>query len=237
MTSQTPAIAIPLPRRPGGQRRRLLGLASILTVAAAVVVAGGLWQATRDGGTKTAPPPAVAVEQSTVARPVASTPTYYLVGTVAEAAALRELVAQLGTPPLPVVVTLATTADADAFFVATDELNDVRTDIGLAPVTVVDLRTPAVTATTADPLARELEALTAANTVPALSPETLSDQELYSRWAPAPVTTQGGMAEVSGQQQANRIAEARLGALGDADARSATTPASTCESFEGGDAC
>ena len=58
----------------------------------------------------------------------------------AEADALRAIVAQMGVAPLPEVVTLATTVEADAFFVATDELNGVRTDIGLAPVTVIDLR-------------------------------------------------------------------------------------------------
>ena len=35
--------------------------------------------------------------------------------------------------------------------------------------------------------------------------------------------------EVSGQQQANGIAEARISALGGADAPYATTPGSTCE--------
>ena len=180
MTSQTPAIAIPLPRRPSGQRRRLFGLAGILTVAVAVAVAGGLWQAGRNGSTETAPPPAATVAQSTDAGPVESTPTYYLVGSPAEAAAVQATFEQLGVaPPLPEVVTVATTADADAFLRMMGEQDAIRDSLGLAPVTVVDLRTSS-TASTA-----------------ALGAQPLSDQEIHSRW----------LAELSGQQQANGIAE------------------------------
>ena len=168
MTSQTPAIAIPLPHHPSGQRRRLIGLAGILTVAAAVAVAGGLWQAGRSGS-ETAPPPTVAVEQAAVSRPAESTLTYYLVSSPAEADVLRAIVAQLGTPPLPDVVTLATTADADTFVRMMGEQDAVRDQLGLAPVRVVDLRPVGETA------AR----------VPAMDPATFSDQEMHARWLQA----------------------------------------------------
>ena len=65
---ETPAIAIPLPRRPSGQRGRLIGLAGVLAVVAAIAVAGGLWLRA-DNRTTTAAveqaPPAVAAAPAT----------------------------------------------------------------------------------------------------------------------------------------------------------------------------
>ena len=149
----------------GTGRWRWVTGGALLTVA--VVGAIGVWQVREQAGgrtstSKTATPPSVAVEQSTGAQPVASTPTFYLVGSQAEAEALRASVAQLGTPLLPEVVMVATTADGDAFLQAMREQDGMHTGRGLASVTVIDLRLPATTATPLDPLARELEALSAA---------------------------------------------------------------------------
>ena len=47
MTIDTPAIAIPIPRRPGGRRGRLLGLAGALAAVVVVAAGVGLWQAPR----------------------------------------------------------------------------------------------------------------------------------------------------------------------------------------------
>jgi len=137
MTIQTPAIVIPRPRR-GSGRRLFIGLAA---AALALTVGAGLWLAGRDGGTESATPPAVAVEQPAVVRPVETAATYYLMGSQAEADAMRVNIAQLGEGLLPEVVTVVTTADADAFFRDMRDLNDIRAGFGLPSVTVVDLRT------------------------------------------------------------------------------------------------
>jgi hypothetical protein len=165
MTIETPAIVIPSPRR-GSGRRLFIGLAA---AALALTVGAGLWLADHDGGAESATPPAVAVAQLAIARPVAAAPLYYLVGSQADADAMRANIAQLGVAPLPEVVTVVTVAEADAFLRMMGEQAAVSDSLGLPSVTVVDLRAQPVATTHVD--------------------------------------TRGGMAELYGQQQADRVAE------------------------------
>ena len=138
-----------------------------------------------------------------------NTPTYYLVGSQAQADTVQARITEanairveLGEAPLAAETLHFASAEDEAFFLAAlREADTVRGGLGLSGVTVVDLRTPAATATTVDPLTRELDTLTAANAV----------------------TTQGGMAELYGQQQADRIAEAQTSALSSADAPAAAS--------------
>ena len=71
MTLEPRAIAIGLPRRPSGRHRRMIGLASVLAVVAAVTVAGGLWlradNRTSTTAVEHAPPAGVAAPAARVA--------------------------------------------------------------------------------------------------------------------------------------------------------------------------
>jgi len=169
VTTQTPAIVTPHPRRGGPGRRLLLGLAA---AAVAALAGAGLWQATRDGGTETATPPAVAVEQPVVARPLESAPTYYLVRTAVQADAMRAELqasgAMVTANPGDTVLLIASAEDEAALRMLVEQ-DAIRAELGLPPVRFVDLRAPVATATPVDSLARELDALTAANAAPALT--------------------------------------------------------------------
>ena len=169
MTSQTPAITIPSPRR-GLRRRLVLGLAA--AAALTVAVGAGLWQVARSGTTDTtsqATSTTLAAPAST--RPVASAPTLTLVlaGSPAEADAVQArlsaaaaLVAPLGAAALVDQLAVVTAADPDAFAQTIAEQHAMRAGLGLPSIRVVDLRTPPAAAPV-DPLARELDALTAAS--------------------------------------------------------------------------
>ena len=170
MTMQTPPVALPRPRR-GLSRRLVRGLgfaAAALTVA--VAVGAGLWQVARHGTTEsTSQATTLAPPAST--RPVASAPTLTLVlaGSQAEADAVQArlsaaaaLVAPLGAAALVDQLAVVTAADPDAFAQTIGEQDAMRAGLGLPSIRVVDLRTPPAAAP-ADPLARELDALTAAS--------------------------------------------------------------------------
>jgi len=145
MTIKTPSIAVPAPGR--GRGRRLgLGLAAgaILAVAAGVV----LWQLQRGGDTtETASHPRAAVERAAVARSTQPAPTVYVVGTEAQATAVRAAVAeadviraQLGAAPRADQVTVVANSGADTFFRTMAEQDAIRAQLGLPSVAVVDLR-------------------------------------------------------------------------------------------------
>ena len=144
MTIQTPAIAIPSPRRNPGRRRLFLGLSA---AAFAVAVGVGLWQAGRDGSTETAPSPVVTVEQPTGARPLERTQTVYLVGTPAQAAAVQRGIneadairAQLGEGGAGDEVLLVGSAEGEATLRLLSEQDAIRAELGLPPLQFIDLR-------------------------------------------------------------------------------------------------
>ena len=146
MTIHTPAVAIPSPRR-GPGRRLVLGLGA---VALALAVGAGLWQTGRDGGSETATPPAVTVAQPAGARPLESTPTYYLVGSQGAADQHRQAIneadairASMGLPALESAVIVIASAEQEAGIARMlGEADNTRNNLGLAAMRIVDLRTP-----------------------------------------------------------------------------------------------
>src|SRR5215208_4102947 len=103
MTTQTPSIAVPAPGR-GPGRRLGLAIGAVIAVAAGV----GLWQANRGGGTTdTESPPTTAVARPSVAQSTEPVQTVYVVGSQAQADAMRAALAEadairasLGEAPL-----------------------------------------------------------------------------------------------------------------------------------------
>ena len=122
----------------------------------------------------------------------------YLVATQADAEIARELVAatsglraQLGSGSRSDVVVVVSTAEEEADLLhSVTAFDNNRGERGLPPVAVVDLRQPRVSEAALDPVA-------------------LSDQEMYPRWLQAPVTTEGGLAELYREQELARRTSAQ----------------------------
>jgi hypothetical protein len=171
MTTQTPSIAVPAPGRGPGRRLGLgLAVGAVIAVAAGV----GLWQANRGGGTTdTESPPTTAVARPSVAQSTEPVQTVYVVGSQAQADAMRAALAEadairasLGEAPLLDQVTVVSDAGADTFFRMMAEQDALRAQLGLPSLTVVDLRAPAAS-------------------LPPLDAAPVSDAEMYQRWQQA----------------------------------------------------
>ena len=148
MTTQTPSIAIPSPRR-GLGHRLFLGLGA---AALAVAVGVGLWQVERRDTTDIATRPATLAPPA-VARPLESAPTVYLLGTAAQAAAVQRGIgeaaairAELGEHGAEDEVLLVASAEGEARLRLLTELDAIRAERGLPPLRFIDLRAPAATA-------------------------------------------------------------------------------------------
>jgi hypothetical protein len=143
--AHVPSLGRP-PRRTTRQVGALAGLALVLLVAAGLL----LWQVTRDG-TSTGPTEAEVTTPAAPAIAAREQPgrTYYLVASQAQADALQQGInegdvfrAALGTSPFAASVVLFPSVEAEVQFWSTMGEQE-RAGQGLAPVTVVDLRTSA----------------------------------------------------------------------------------------------
>jgi hypothetical protein len=146
--TQVPSFGRP-PRRPTRQVGAVVtGIALVLLVAAGVV----LWQLTQDDEA-TGPTEAVGTTPAAPAIAARDQPasTYVLVADQAQADAIQRglddsdaIRAAQGDAPLTAEVVLLPSAEAEtAFWLAMAEQETIRGGLGLAPVTVVDLRTSA----------------------------------------------------------------------------------------------
>ena len=194
MTIQTATIAT----APEQRRTRFLTAAAGAILALTAAAGIGAWQASRGGGSETATPPVVAVEQPIVARPVERAPTVYLVGTAAQAAAVQRgiseaaaIQAQLGESGTEDEVLLVASAEGEAALRLLTEQDAIRAELRLPPLHIVDLRTQSTAST------------------PALDPAVFSDQEMYGRWLQALQAQAADPAAFSDQEMYSRWLQAQ----------------------------
>ena len=230
MTIQTASIVTAPQRR----TTRFLTAAAGAALALGAVTGIGAWQASRDGGTRTteqhvasAPTPV----QRVVGRAIDTAPTYYLVGSAAQAqaagAALEEanaVRATAGEPSLAGQVETLQSAEAEARLLeAIADADTIRYGLGIPPVRVIDLRPagePAVGATArsgavgegvaprggmAELYAEQQAPVAATDPAPTLGglAELYAERETEVRADGARLERMGGMAELYRDQAAS----------------------------------
>jgi hypothetical protein len=197
---EEPAMTIQMPSITAAPKQRKT---QVLTAAAGVVLAlataagVGAWQAGRDGGSVGEQPATSmpAPVQRAIGRTAAAAPTYYLVASAADAGAVEAALEEAnavrvtsGEATRAPQVTWFDSTEAEASFWSA-RAEQERAGPDLAPVRVVDLRTPVASAAAQDPAA-------------------FSDQELFQRWhqaqaaAPAAPATTDAMPERNGERAA-----------------------------------